>query len=104
MIPAGLLISCCSAPSAKGRELEDWLAQTMARFGPKEAVLYRALEEGATDARPDKIWFLSISSQAAVDSRRVAELLAEMRLLGLNPAVFHPRPLPVPSPGAASVF
>jgi hypothetical protein len=102
MNPAGLLIFCFSKPSADCRELEDWLARTMARFGPEETLLYRAVEEGAE--RSDGVWFLSLSSKTAADSPRVGELLAEMRLLGLSPTVFHPRPLPMSSPGAASVF
>ena len=114
MRSAGLLVSCASPPSANGRELEDWLAATIARFGPEQAVLYRALEEGVVDrdqeerdqapSRPEKVWFLSISGQAATDSPRMTELLAEMRLLGLNPTAFHPGPLPMAHQGVANVF
>jgi hypothetical protein len=114
MSPAGLLISCVSSPSANGRGLEGWLAATIARFGPEQAVLYRALEEGAVDrdrdqpdqapARSEKLWFLSISGHAAADSPGMAELLTEMRVLGLNPTAFHPGPLPMAHQGLANVF
>ena len=113
MRPANLLISCVPAPTADGQALEDWLAGVVAGLSPEGAVLFRAqeadlgkggpaAEQGAS--REQQVFFLGILDQSPIDAPRLAELVAEMRLLGLNPTVFRPGPLPMAHQGLANVF
>jgi hypothetical protein len=114
MSPASLLIWCVNSAAANGPELEEWLVGAAARFGSEGMGLYRAPEEGPSErdvdqprqglGRADGIWLLAVYDKSALDSSRLAELLAEMRLLGLSPVVFRPGPLPMAHQGIANVF
>ncbi len=110
MSTASLLICCTSPQPARGQELEEWLRGAMARFGSQEAGLYRARaeqppdREGGPTEQGERMWFLAILGNRAASSSELAELLAEMRLLGLSPTVFHPGPLPVAPRDLASFF
>jgi hypothetical protein len=93
---ASLLISCGSPASAETHEIEGWLARTVAELGPDQGALYRASFPQPRSANPatGRRWLVAIFEPAAVDSARMTGVLAEMRLLGLKPAVFRPGGLP----------
>lgn len=113
MRPASLLICCAPSPTADSQALEDWLAGVVAGLGSGCAVLFRAQEANLSDGGPaaeqgssreQQVFFLGILDQSPIDAPRVAELVGEMRLLGMNPTVFHPGPLPMVHQGPANVF
>jgi hypothetical protein len=92
MSSPSFLIWCTSPEQTRGHELERWLQKETSRFGP-EMRMYRAPCD-ASPARPgqahEQVWFLTVRSEDAVDLTQVDAFLAEMRLLGLSPKVFHP--------------
>jgi hypothetical protein len=110
MSSPSLLICCTSPHPDRGQELEDWLEGAVARFGCEEIGLYRTLREGPiraedpTAGRPDGMWFLVVLGRSAVDSAALAEVVAEMRLLGLSPTIFHPGPMGIAPRDLASFF
>jgi hypothetical protein len=102
------LICCTSPDQARGQELECWLEKTIARFEPEMGMCRAPAAGVAGHARPgqprEQVWFLTVGSEDAVDPMQLGELLAEMRLLGLNPRVFQPGRLPRPDRNLASFF
>jgi len=102
----GLLVRCCSPPSLRVDDLEEWLVHELAQLGRDEAVLYRD-RRGATAAPgpkgPAQVWFVSLSGAAAGDRSRVRDLLLGMRLLGLNPVVYGQNPSPNDGEDAAGI-
>ncbi len=108
MSSPSFLICCTSPDQARGQELERWLENEIARFEP-EIRMCRAPAEGiAGNALPgqarEQVWFLIVRSEDAIDPVQLGELLAEMRLLGLSPRVFHPGRVPHPERNLASFF
>ena len=88
-----LLIRCRSSRTREP-ELDSWLRDRLARLQLQEAALYRsALFAGhPTTGQAPADWILALRSDGVQDSRQVAELLAELRLLGLEPELFDSPP------------
>jgi len=96
----------CASPAARVDELDDWLEKMATELDCNQATLYRS---GGCDGHDrdashvDGVWFLALSDAVATVPR-IRGLVAEMRLLGLRPVVYHPGPLPRANEGLARVF
>ena len=98
MVEAGVLIVCAS-PAARVDELDDWLEKAANELDSDQAILYRT----SGCLTHDGVWLLALSEDAAT-APRIRGLVAEMRLLGLGPAVYRPGSLPRANEELARVF
>jgi len=80
-----LVVSCTSPASAGEPELERWLTEKIATLGPGRASVYGPLPE---NGNPAGNWLVFIYESGASDPQEMADLLTEMRLLGLRPTVY----------------
>ena len=105
MVEAGVLIVCAS-PAARVDELDDWLEKAANELDSDQAILYRTSgcpTDGRDATGVDGVWILALSEDVAT-APRIRGLVAEMRLLGLGPAVYRPGSLPRANEGLAQVF
>lgn len=103
----GLLIRCAPPRQEDREDIERWLAGRVQGLAGEGALLYHFAPPlaGATpDGRGDA-WVVEFAaSEATVGPGTISVLLADMRLLGLNPVIFRidrDRAQPTARPGHA---
>jgi hypothetical protein len=101
VVQASLLIFCTS-PASRVDELEDWLIKSVAAVDRDQVALYAARDERGPNGLAGT-WVVAASRTACMGAR-MSELVAEMRLLGLNPILFRPGSLPSVAERLAHVF
>lgn len=92
MSPQRLLIRCASPRPEDRADIERWLAQRVQGLAGEGALLYHFAPPGettATDGRGEA-WVVEFGAAGETTGQRtISALLADMRLLGLDPVIFR---------------
>ena len=93
MDPPRRLIRCAPPRSEDGEDIERWLASRVRGLAGGRALIYHFAPpagDAAADGRADA-WIVEFGTVGeTAPPGTIPVLLADMRLLGLNPAVFEP--------------
>jgi hypothetical protein len=93
MYPPRLLIRCAPARPEDREDIERWLASRVRGLAGERALIYHFAPpagDAAADRRGDA-WIVEFGAAGeTAPPGTIPVLLADMRLLGLDPAVFEP--------------